>query len=290
MDLKFDSTQKFIDSTNSIFDTIMITVVTDNMIECYKNKVDYDFSDFGFDSELANLICEPHSLLPYVFLVQDCISELAHNTMIITNDAHLTRYLGPTIATFKRLKERVDFNFNTECTFKVYDTRKQNLILQNPSKTEKIFNFTQGYTLMIANLITTFENLQPAPIISKEEIDIKPSYLIEQALISKIYDFCILELLFTSDYDVSRFFECFDINKSIKVFPPFNKGKQKYFSCILLLIDDEINGLKAKECFGIKSYPTEKSRWNNDRRAMDQEEFNFKSKAQKILKVKPTYL
>ena len=116
--------------------------------------------------------------------------------------------------------------------------------------------------------------------------DKERNYFIDAALIPKIYKFCIAECLYSDEYDISNFWDCFDLNKSKRVYPIFNKGKQKYFTYILSLIDYEINGPMAKQCFGIKSYPTEKSRWVNDKNTeLTPADFNFKIRANKIFNI-----
>lgn len=102
-------------------------------------------------------------------------------------------------------------------------------------------------------------------------------------LIKPIYDICIREAIFTEQYDLIDFINCFDGNYNQKSFPPL-KIKPKF--CFILAQLDGVNEKIAINYFGVKGYKTQKNREINKRKGISNRNklFVFTQDVYKIFK------
>ncbi len=273
MELLYDSVCEFRDKTAEFLNNINIAIVTDTMIDNYKNGIEYDFSEYGFDSSVAEKIWLT-SMYPYNSYVENAIKEILHNCINIQTDGQLERYLNHSIERFKQIKARVDHKLYVEKSLAVYDYTStiphqgSPIVLtrdRKASKVEQIFDFVQCYSSMIQSVINLMEGKLPN---RPEIIKIVPPtgeerYFLDLSKINQSYlDF--KTTLFADGYSYKDYLSCFDLNNVPSRHPVFRRGKQSDFVYFLSKIEYlKVNDKIAEDQFGIKKYRQQVSNMAN---------------------------
>jgi hypothetical protein len=80
--------------------------------------------------------------------------------------------------------------------------------------------------------------------------------------IKPLYDFCIEHDFFESDFEYPDFFNCFNLDKTITLYPKFKHPNQQWFTFLISELTD-LNGRQVKERFNIASLSTILNRIEN---------------------------